>query len=264
MKLKVLEDNNTFIDMYYLGEPAVSYYIEDGNDKILFDTGYSDAFMKNAEKMNIDLDKVNKLVISHGHDDHTGGLKYFFEKKRNVELISHPESFNYKEDDIGLCISSPLNVDELSNVCNLNLTKEPIKISEHIIYLGEIPVDNRYVIGKTIINGEKIDDCIVEDSAIVYKSEKGLFIITGCSHSGICNIIEYAKNVCNETKVYGVIGGFHLFHNDENLQNTIKYFKDNNIELIYPCHCVSLEAKIEMAKQLKIKEVGVGLELDIK
>ena len=72
MKLTVLEDNNTYIDMYYLGEPAVSYYIEDGNDRILFDVGYSDAFMINAKKMGIDLDKVNKLVISHGHDDHTG------------------------------------------------------------------------------------------------------------------------------------------------------------------------------------------------
>ena len=82
MKLKVLEDNNTFIDMYYLGEPAVSYYIEDGEDKILFDVGYSDAFLVNAEKMSIDIDNINKVVISHGHDDHTGGLKYFFDKKR--------------------------------------------------------------------------------------------------------------------------------------------------------------------------------------
>ena len=268
MKLKVLEDNNTFIDMYYLGEPAVSYYIEDGNDKILFDVGYSDAFMKNAEKMNIDLNRVNKLVISHGHDDHTGGLKYFFKEKRDVVLISHPESFNYKEDDTGLCISSPLTKKELSKVCSLNLTKEPVKISEHIIYLGEIPqlnnFESRYTIGKKIINGEKIEDSVEEDSAIAYKSEKGLFIITGCSHSGICNIIEYAKRVCDETKVYGVIGGFHLFENDKKLQNTIKYFKDNNIELLYPCHCVSLEAKIEIGKQMKVNEVGVGLELDIK
>lgn len=78
MKLKLLEDNNTFIDMYYLGEPAVSYYIEDGEDKILFDAAYSDAFLKNAKKMNVNIDNVNKVVISHGHDDHTGGLKYFF------------------------------------------------------------------------------------------------------------------------------------------------------------------------------------------
>lgn len=78
MKLKVLEDNNTFIDEYYLGEPGVSYYIEDGVEKILFDTGYSSIILENASKMNIDLNKINKLVISHGHDDHTGGLKFFF------------------------------------------------------------------------------------------------------------------------------------------------------------------------------------------
>ena len=159
MKLKVLEDNNTFINMYYLGEPAVSYYIEDGNDRILFDVGYSDAFIKNAEKMNINLSKVNKLVISHGHDDHTGGLKYFFSEKRNVDLISHPESFNYKENNTGLYIGTSLKKEELTKVCNLNLSRKPVKISEHITYLGEIPISNsfepRYVIGKTIINEEK-------------------------------------------------------------------------------------------------------------
>ncbi len=64
--------------MYYLAEPGASYYIEDGSDKILFDTGYSSLLIENASKMNIDLKSVNKLVISHGHDDHTDGLKYFF------------------------------------------------------------------------------------------------------------------------------------------------------------------------------------------
>ena len=76
MKLRVLEDNNTFIDEYYLGEPAVSYYIENENEKILFDTGYSDAFIQNAKKMSIDLNQVQKIVLSHGHNDHTGGLPY--------------------------------------------------------------------------------------------------------------------------------------------------------------------------------------------
>ena len=267
MKLKVLADNNTFIDMYYLGEPAVSYYIEDGKDKILFDVGYSDAFLKNAEKMNIDIDCINKVVISHGHDDHTRGLKYFFDKKRNVELISHPECFNYKEDSNGIYIGSPLSKNELSKLCKLNLTKEPIQISKNIIYLGQIPTLNdfepRYSIGKSIISGEKIDDKLEDDSAIVYKGSEGLFVITGCSHSGICNIIEYAKKVCSDNRIFGVIGGFHLFDNDDRLKNTINYLKDNNIKYLYPCHCVSLNAKIEMAKQLTINEVGVGLEIKI-
>lgn len=266
MKLKVLEDNNTFIDMYYLGEPAVSYYIEDGEDKILFDLGYSDAFLKNAEKMNIDINNVNKVVISHGHDDHTGGLKYFFNKKRNVELISHPQTFNYKEDEVGLYIGTSVPEEELLKLCELKLSKEPIQVSKHITYLGEIPVLNdfepRYTVGKSIVNGEKIDDNMKDDSALVYKGDNGLFIITGCSHSGICNIIEYAKKTCEDNRILGVIGGFHLFDNDDRLKNTISYLKENNIKYLYPCHCISLEAKIEMAKQLKINEVGVGLELE--
>ena len=268
MKLKVLEDNNTFIDEYYLGEPGVSYYIEDGVEKILFDTGYSSVILENASKMNIDLNKINKLVISHGHDDHTGGLKYFFEKKRNIELIAHPDCFNYKEDGTGLYIGSPLSKEELSKVCKLNLSKMPIQVSDNIIYLGEIPTVNdfepRYSIGKSDIDEKRIDDTLKDDSAIVYKSKKGLFVITGCSHSGICNILEYAKRVCNDNRIYGVIGGFHLFDVNEKLKKTIKYLEENNIKLLYPCHCVSLKAKIEIAKKLEINEVGVGLEINIQ
>ncbi len=267
MKLKVLEDNNTFIDMYYLAEPGVSYYIEDEGDKILFDVGYSSVVVENAKKMNIDLNKVNKLVISHGHDDHTGGLSNFFKDKREVELIAHPDCFNYKEDATGLYIGSPLTREKLSNVCKLNLSKQPIQVSKNIIYLGEIPTINefepRYSIGKCIIDDNKMDDTIVDDSAIVYKSDKGLFVITGCSHSGICNILEYAKKVCSDQRIYGVIGGFHLFDVNERLEKTITYLKENNIKLLYPCHCVSLKAKIEMAKELDINEVGVGLEINI-
>lgn len=267
MKLIVLVDNNTYIDQYYLGEPAVSYYIEDGNTRVLFDAGYSDAFMINAKAMGIDLDHVDKVVLSHGHDDHTRGLKYYLEGPRNVTLVAHPDCFNYKEDENGLYIGSPFSKDELMERCTLQLSDQPVKVSENIFFLGEIPVvhgfEARKPIGKTILHGQKEDDFLLDDSALVYKSADGLFIITGCSHSGICNIIEHAKKVCNEQRILGVIGGFHLFKNDEQLQSTINHFKENQIQLLYPCHCVSLEAKIAMAKELDIREVGVGLKLEI-
>ena len=79
MKLTVLVDNNTYIDQYYLGEPAVSYYIEDEGARVLLDTGYSDIFLSNAEKMGIDLSRLTHIALSHGHNDHTGGLRFLLE-----------------------------------------------------------------------------------------------------------------------------------------------------------------------------------------
>lgn len=267
MKLKVLVDNNTYIDRYYLGEPAVSYYIEDGDKKILFDTGYSDIFLKNAKAMNIDLNHIDTIVISHGHDDHTGGLTYYFKQRpdNKVSVIAHPDAFKEKVSE-GLKICSPIRQQELREKCGLILSKEPVKISEHITFLGEIPklteYERRRPIGVQITGGISEEDYVMDDSALVYQKEEGIFIITGCSHSGICNILEYAKKVSGESRVLGVIGGFHLFEVNERVKQTIDYFKENKIKELYPCHCTSLAVKAEMLKVLPVKEVGVGLEID--
>lgn len=93
MILNVLVDNNTFIDKYFLGEPALSYFIELNNKKILFDTGYSDIFLTNASKMNISLANLDYIVLSHGHSDYTGGLKSLLHKYNleKTKLIAHPQ-----------------------------------------------------------------------------------------------------------------------------------------------------------------------------
>ena len=267
MKLKVLVDNNTYIDQYYFGEPAVSYYIEDEDTKLLLDVGYSDLFIKNADALNVDLKNVNTIVISHGHDDHTKGLKYYFEQnnKNNLCIISHPDAFKEKVVD-NLKVCSPILEEELKEKCKLILSREPIKVSKNIIFLGEIPqindFENRKPIGKQI-NGEYAeDDYVMDDSALVYKSENGIYIITACSHSGICNIIEYAKQVCKDNRVLGLIGGFHLFEVTEQVNKTIDYLKQNNIRELYPCHCTSFAVRAEIHKNLPVKEVGVGLEIN--
>ena len=291
MKLTVLVDNNTFIDEYYFAEPAVCYYIEDTSAdgttrKILFDTGYTDIFMKNAELMGIDLADVSTIVLSHGHDDHTRGLQYFCERfdSEKVTLLAHPDAIKPKYMD-NLPIGVPFSPETLALRYKLSLSKEPVALTEKLVFLGEIPevyaFEKRAGMGTIqdacaretgdAVPADKIHDLVAseradllfDDTALAYRSERGLFIITGCSHSGICNIIEHAKKVCGDDRIVGVIGGFHLFGVTPRLTETIRYFSENRIAELYPCHCVDFRARAEIDKTIPIHEVGVGMRLEL-
>lgn len=268
MKLKVLVDNNTFIDQYYFGEPAWCCYIEDEGRKILLDTGYSDIFLKNADLMGIDLSGLSTLVISHGHNDHTWGMPYLFDRFDTSELlvIAAPDCFapkRFENMDIGSHFSEAL----IAEKAHLLITDIPYDITENLVFLGSIPdifdFEKRLVIGEKQIGGRWVEDTNTEDSALALKTDKGLIIITACSHSGICNITEYAKEVCGDERIRGIIGGFHLFDVDQKLEKTTEYLAAQNPEFIYPAHCVSLAAKIYMSRSLPVGEVGVNFDLNI-
>ncbi len=269
MKLTVLMDNNTYIDQYYLGEPAVSYYMEDGDARILLDCGYSDAFIRNAEAMGIDLSKLTHIVFSHGHDDHTRGLKFLQEKfdLSDVEIIAHPDCFYPREED-GQGFGAPYLAGQVADFAKLNLSKESVWLTNSLLYLGQIAdthdFEARKPIGQRQTEEGWKDDYCYDDTALAYKTDDGLFIITGCSHSGICNIIEQAKKLTGENKIAGVLGGFHLFDVDERLQQTIEYLCSCEIRDFYPCHCVSLKAKAKMMEKLDVEEVGVGMTIELE
>ena len=255
MKLTVLVDNNTLIDRYYLGEPGLSFYIEDGDRKILFDTGYSNAFVINAKKMNIDLEKVDTVVLSHGHNDHTGGLKYIRQLPQEIDLYCHPLIDEYKEHN-GLDISMPLKPAELPANFRVHRERKPVMISEHIMYLGEIE--------RTIQKVRPLgNDYLYDDTAMVYVGRKGSFIITACSHSGIINIVEYVKKLTGNDHITGIIGGFHMQNDEELNREVCQYMKDEDIEIIYPCHCTDLKAKIALGRVCRIAEIGVSTCIEI-
>jgi 7,8-dihydropterin-6-yl-methyl-4-(beta-D-ribofuranosyl)aminobenzene 5'-phosphate synthase len=269
MVIKVVVDNNTYIDQYFCGEPAVSFYIEDEDRKILFDVGYSDLYLENMKKLDIDIDEINTIVLSHGHNDHTKGLTYLFDKYNgdSLELVGHPQVLNPKKYDDEF-IGSPMSKEELVNSCEIHLTKAPLRISNNMIFLGEIPQkvhhEKRKAIGRVLVEGKYVDDYLIDDSAIVYQGKDGIYIITGCSHSGICNIIEYAKEVTGCNKVIGILGGLHLFELDDIAISTIDYIAECGIQELYPCHCTSFKVKSEMNKYVEVNEVGVGLVLNWK
>ena len=267
MKLTVLTDNTTRIDAYFLGEPGVSYYLEEGETRVLFDTGYSDVYLRNAEKLGIDLTKLTAIVFSHGHNDHTRGIIYFPETERPVTICAHPGVLEPKRCD-GLMIGMPLSREELARRFTLQLSRRPVQLSERLTYLGEIPRTVAFE-GKEPI-GERFDgvswqpDDLADDSALVYRGEEGLWIITGCSHAGICNIIDYAKKVCGEDRIGGVIGGFHLLEMTSRVKKTADYLKKENPKHLCPCHCTSFHARAAIHARIPVEEVCVGDTLELR
>jgi len=277
LKLKVIIDNNTLIDRYFLGEPGVCYHIECDGQKILFDLGYSDAFLNNGVKMGIDFFDLDAIVISHSHLDHTWGmeplLKRFNEELmegrtyKRPRLVAHPDIFVPRSfngmDEFGMNVGA----DKVFKYMDDNLSKEPIWITENLVFLGEIPrlndFESKESIGSIVIDNAPKEDFSLDDSALCYKSKNGLIIITGCSHSGICNIMEHAKKVCGDARIFDVIGGFHLQNPSEiQLNGTVVYFSKSNIQSIHACHCTDLGSKIALASVVEVVEVGVGLELE--
>lgn len=264
MKLTVLMDNNTYIDRYYLGEPAVSYYIEDDDLRLLFDAGYSDAFLQNARAMDIDLNRLTHIVLSHGHDDHTRGLQFL--PPSPAALIAHPGCFMPKRFE-GQSIGAPFGAEEAAKRWNYKPCKGVYPLTENLLFLGEIPrvtdFENRMPIGEYAQNGVWQPDFLADDTALVYRTANGLFLITGCSHSGICNMIEYAKQVCGDQRIAGILGGFHLLEDNAQLQKTVDYLQSCSPGILYPCHCVSLTGKAKMMAVLPVREVGVGMTLEL-
>ncbi|MEA3343259.1 MAG: MBL fold metallo-hydrolase [archaeon] len=253
MKLTVLNDNTA--GRICPAEFGLSFLLEE-DKKVLFDLGPSDIFIRNAKALNISLEDIDCIVLSHGHWDHGNGLKFI----KNKKLICHPDCFikrYLKKDDA--YIGMPLTLEEAKNNFELILIKDPYQISQNIIFLGEIPRKNSFESTKTpFYKDEKKDDFVMDDSAIAINSQKGLIIITGCSHAGICNIAEHAKKVTGIEKIHAVIGGFHLKYAGEITGRTIEYFKKEKIEKIYPSHCTELPALSKFYEAFKIEQIHSG------
>jgi len=278
LTLTVLVDNTPLTDHDFCSEEGLSFLIETAGKKILFDTGLSGLFLANAETMGFDLRDLDVLVLSHGHIDHTGGLatlaRYLATatpdgvQPRVPELIAHPRCFWPKEKE-GRKNGSSFSEEEARKHFPVSLSAEPVWITEDLVFLGEIP--RRFPFeqddaAKRIIHnpdGKTEADELPDDTALAFRSDAGLVVITGCSHAGICNITEYAREVCDDKHVRDIIGGLHLLSpTPKRLQKTGKYLNRLHLNALHAGHCTSLPAKLALADFCPMQEIGVGLKLD--
>lgn len=249
MKITLLNENSSGRQNHKLclAEWGLSLYIQTGEVNILMDTGHTDVYLHNAKQLGIDLETVDFIVLSHNHWDHTGGLR-FHPFKTKKKLVIHPQILDKlpKEES-----------EKIKNDFEIITSTKPIEFTKNVFYLGEIPRVNNFE------KGEWKGDSMKDDSAIAAKTDKGTIVVSGCSHSGICNICDYAKKVTGQ-KLYAVIGGFHLFEEDkETIEKTIEYFKKEKPGQLFPMHCVDHAAMSQFYNNFHCKKYSSGDSFEI-
>jgi len=253
LKITVLIDNQA--GRWCRAEHGLSYLIE-ADRKVLFDTGSSDLISFNADILKIDLQQIETIVLSHGHDDHTGGLISFSGQK----LVCHTDVFlkRYRKSNL-TSLGIRWTEEEISKKFKLQKSKEPVWLSQQICFLGEIPRQNDFESMTTAFQKDGgADDFVSDDSGLAVLTEKGLVVISGCAHSGICNLTAHAIKVTGINKVHLVIGGFHLQNDDLVTQKTIEWMKFMNVEQVVPSHCTGFSAQAAFYKSFPFIPAKAG------
>ncbi|MDD5189846.1 MAG: MBL fold metallo-hydrolase [Dehalococcoidales bacterium] len=263
MKLKITTlSENTASALGILAEWGLSVLVETGDTAILLDTGQSVSVPHNARVLRVDLSKVSKILLSHGHIDHTGGLLPVLKLvKPDVQIIAHPDvldaKYSGRYEENRHYIGIPPWSQELQKLgARFNLTKESVQLADNIITTGEVPLvtdfeqvdPNRFYVKS---DSTWQDDNLLDDQAIIINHEPGLIVILGCAHRGMINTIYHAQKLTGRKEIQMVIGGCHLIWSDASrIYKTIDALKVLDVQKVGVSHCTGMEASAMMAQAL--------------
>lgn len=254
MEVKVLIDNIAY--KKYFTQHGLSLIVKTKDLKILFDTGQNPLTLKKNLEIMGEKDDFDAIVLSHGHYDHTDGLFYFMEPNNyenantniDIPIIMHPDAFVDRYDSTKnryIGIKDEIK-DFLKKYPKTELIEKPYNISKNIIVSGSVERDQYYETEEfyRLENGSFKNDVVNDDMFLIVDG----VVITGCSHSGIINVIEYSKKIKKVDKIRGVIGGFHLVNSSDPYIKMVKeYLENQNLEFIIPLHCTGFKALKELS-----------------
>jgi 7,8-dihydropterin-6-yl-methyl-4-(beta-D-ribofuranosyl)aminobenzene 5'-phosphate synthase len=255
-ELKITILSTMLADGRELGEWGFAALVEVDGRQVLFDTGANeDLVLQNAQTLGIVLSDVPEVILSHNHWDHVGGLLTL---RRSV-LPERPAALARAHVGEGIFLSrgpSDRGGDE-NEMVRIRPEYEatggefvvhgaPVQIHPGVWLTGPVPRKHRERnwsgSGKVITATGEVEDNIPEDMAMVFDTEQGLVVLTGCGHAGVINIIEHAREIVRPERVHALIGGFHLFNaSEESLVWTAGKLDEFGVDNFIGAHCTGLE-----------------------
>ena len=252
-------------------EHGLSFLIEYRGRLILFDTGQTGLVIQNARQLGFDLAPADRIVLSHGHYDHTGGLQAVLQAAPRGVLFAHPAAFEPKYSSkngqcraIGMAISSTEAI--LRHGWSIVRTLSPTEVTSGLHVTGPIPrvttfedVGGHFYVDETCLQ----PDPLVDDQALYFTTREGVVILLGCAHAGIVNTLNYIHKLTRGTRIHAAIGGMHLLNaSPDRLAATVTALQQFGVRLLAPCHCTGREAISLLRDRFptQFRSCGVGTQ----
>ncbi len=255
--------NDTGENPRLANEHGFSALLEYKDNKILFDTGQSDKFIHNAEKLGVDLRDVDHVIISHGHYDHIGGLKYFLELNRTAKVHIKREALKKKyKFNNGEFVNIGTNDDYSPYKGRFVFSSASREIVNNVFIITNINDFGSRIHNKNMFveKNEKIEvDPFNDEQFLFVRDNEKIHIISGCSHRGIFNIAKTALNYSKLDRIGVLVGGFHMVNEYySQIKKEVGALSNLNIEEICPCHCTGEMGKEEIKNKFLKHYLDVG------